>query len=154
MKKRQRRRAEPVVVVEQAPDKPEMVRQAVLMFYAAATIGLVYVIFNMDELMQLGLGGHISVLVMLFYCVFGSGLMGALAFFLSRRKAWARHVAMGFTFFSLVLSAFEVYEVIGILPGFSVNCILMLVLEVIASVILLLRRSKAWFAWQPGMDTD
>ena len=131
--------------VETVAERPPLVRDAVLMLYAAACIGLMYAIINMDELMEVGMNETPAVLVMLLTTVFTSGLIGTLGFFMTRRRNWARLGFYAVAGLSIAVSATQLYDVLGAIPGFFVNCVLILLLIFVALVFLVRPAARQWF---------
>ena len=131
-------------------EKPDVVRDVVLMLYAASGIGLLYVVLRMDELMTLVMQGNSAVLVMLLFSVFSAGLTGVTAFFLSRGKNWARMMVMVLVVLSVFVSALELYDVLTESPGFFINCLIVLLLDSVALFCLLRPRVAAWFVPEAG----
>lgn len=150
------KRASVQVAVQSASSvspRPESVRDAVIMLYASASIGALYVILFLDELMTESAGGNSALAAMLFYTVFTFGLLGALGFFLTRRRNWARWALAGYAALTVLLFILKMPYLLSDAPGFCINCLFAYGLELTALLLLFRRSAADWFMKSPEQRT-
>lgn len=132
-------------------EKPEQVRDAVVILYSVVSIGFIYFLLNMEALVQMAEQGMTAIMIVLCVSIFSYGLLAYLAYRMSRQAPFARYVFFGLFAVRLPLYAVFLPEVLDPCPSICMNTGFEMMLEILAIVFLTRKPARAWFA---GEDPD